>query len=118
MKMSSPTPSPTRRTLPSPPPSRGRDKASLFSQRVAKPNPLLGKSISEKAEARRKGFLKRVREGVGERRWEGRGGDEEVMRVLWEGEERERRVRERVRVLAEGCVEGEEESLGMCSVVW
>ncbi|TVY26688.1 hypothetical protein LHYA1_G004129 [Lachnellula hyalina] len=127
-RMSSPTPSPSKpqpspfshprtrsSSLPSPPPSRGKE--SVFSKRIAKPNPLLhaaGKSIGEKAETRRKLFLQKVRGAAEEKRWTARGGDEEVMRVLWEREERERRVRERV--LADGSGFGdvdveEEESL-------
>jgi hypothetical protein len=82
--------------LPSPPPSRGKESA--FSKRIAKPNPLLHnpQSTLEKAETRRKLFLKKVKEGAEEKRWQSRGGDEEVMRVLWASEEKERRMRERI----------------------
>lgn len=44
----------------------------------------------EGRETRRKLFLKRVREGSEEKRWQNRGGEEEIMRVLWCGEERRR----------------------------
>jgi len=80
----------------------------VFSKRIAKPNPLLtNKSTEAKAETRRKLFLKKVKEGAEEKRWQARGGDEEVMRVLWASEEKERRMRERI--LAESSGGGIEE---------
>ncbi|KAH6674629.1 hypothetical protein B0J14DRAFT_45401 [Halenospora varia] len=89
-------------SLPSPPPSRGKSSPSstnppsnkaVFSKRPSKPNPLFHKQ-GDGAETRRKLFLKRVKEESKEKRWRDRGGDEEIMRVLWVGEERERRCRE------------------------
>jgi len=62
----------------------------------------------EKAETRRKLFLKKVKEGADDKKWERRGGDEEVMRVLWASEERERRIRERVLAETMGGIEEEE----------
>lgn len=44
-------------------------------------------------------FLKRVRQSSEDKRWEMRGGDEEMMRALWVSEERRRR--ERIRMEAE-----------------
>lgn len=62
----------------------------------------------QKAETRRRLFLEKVKERGREKR---APGEEEMMRVLWEAEERERRVRERV--LADGSAPVEEdESLG------
>jgi len=52
-------------------------------------------SGDEGRETRRKLFLKRVREGSEEKRWAGRGGDEEIMRCLWVAEERRRVERQR-----------------------
>lgn len=70
----------------------------MFGKRPTKPNPLFhGRKDGEDGrETRRKLFLKKVREGAEEKRWRDRGGDEEIMRVLWFGEERERRRREEV----------------------
>ncbi|CAG8983059.1 hypothetical protein HYALB_00006087 [Hymenoscyphus albidus] len=90
--------------LPSPPPSRGErereKKESVFAKRASKPNPLLHgrREGDEGRETRRKLFLKRVRDGAEEKRWRDRGGDEEIMRVLWMGEERERRRRVEVAI--------------------
>ncbi|KAG9239598.1 hypothetical protein BJ875DRAFT_84185 [Amylocarpus encephaloides] len=78
--------------LPSPPPSRGKERETAFSKRVAKPNPLFHsrRDCEDGRETRRKLFLKNVRDGAEEKRWKSRGGDDEIMRVLWIGEERER----------------------------
>ncbi|KAF4615622.1 hypothetical protein G7Y89_g15285 [Cudoniella acicularis] len=82
-------------SLPSPPPSRGKgDRESTFAKRPSKPNPLFHRGDGDGRETRRKLFLKRVREGSEDKRWRDRGGDEEIMRVLWVGEERERKRRE------------------------
>ena len=58
-------------------------------------NPLFGKERNgcEGPETRRKLFLKNVRERQEEKRWQGRGGDEEIERMLWVAEERRRRER-------------------------
>lgn len=44
-------------------------------------------------ETRRKLFLKRVREDSEDKRWKARGGDDELMRVLWVAEQRRREER-------------------------
>lgn len=78
----------------------------MFSKRASKPNPLFhGRRDGEDGrETRRKLFLKRVRDGAEEKKWKERGGDEEIMRVLWIGEERERKRREELAMQA-GIVE-------------
>jgi hypothetical protein len=85
-------------SLPSPPPSRGKNQESVFAKRATKPNPLFhGRRDGEDGrETRRKLFLKRVRDSAEEKRWKDRGGDDEIMRVLWISEERERRIRDEV----------------------
>jgi len=69
-----------------------------FSKRPVKKNPLIHKSDGDDGrETRRKLFLKKVREGSEDRRWEARGGDDEMMRSIWISEQRrreERRARE------------------------
>jgi hypothetical protein len=120
--MSSPTPAgpskqiattPANEKFMTPPSSR---KESAFSKRTTKPNPLLqGKADrSEGRETRRKLFLKKVREGAEEKRWRDRGGDDEIMRMLWVAEERrwEERRRREVSGMGEDD-EAEELSLGM-----
>lgn len=112
--------------LPSPPPSHGKERESVFSKRASKPNPLFHGRRDGRPEdgrdARRKLFLKRVRDGAEEKRWKERGGDEEIMRVLWIGEERERKRREELAMQA-GIVEEtvpdeEEPDFGMFSLLW
>lgn len=67
----------------------------MFSKRVTKANPLINRNADESREARRKLFLKKVREGSEEKRWSNRGlggseGEEEVLRAIWQAEERRR----------------------------
>ncbi|KAI6713108.1 hypothetical protein B2J93_5311 [Marssonina coronariae] len=86
----------TKNTFISPPQTR---RESAYSKRKAKPNPLMSGRANgaEGRDTRRKLFLKRVREDSEEKKWKGRGGDEEIMRCLWVAEERrrgERRQRE------------------------
>jgi hypothetical protein len=77
----------SRILIPSPPPSRGKD--SSFAKRATKPNPLLRKD-SDARETRRKLFLRNVRDSREDKKWQDRKGRDEMMRVLWVGEERER----------------------------
>jgi hypothetical protein len=77
----------SKMALPSPPPSRGKD--SSFAKRATKPNPLLRKD-SDARETRRKLFLKNIRASREDKKWHDRKGGDEMMRVLWIGEERER----------------------------
>ena len=84
---------PIKGALPSPPPSRGRE--SVYSKRVTKANPLMSRNADEGREARRKLFLKKVREGSEEKRWRDRNsgmsdGEDEVLRAIWVAEERRR----------------------------
>jgi hypothetical protein len=73
-------------------------------------------SGDEGRETRRKLFLKRVREGSEEKKWAGRGGDEEIMRCLWLAEERRRVERRRREALGIEVVEEEEEEDQMMSM--
>ena len=69
------------------------NKDSKFSKRTTKVNGLFAKnggSREDNRETRRKLFLKRVKQGSEDKRWNDRGGEEEIMRVLWLGEERRR----------------------------
>ncbi|PVH84391.1 hypothetical protein DL98DRAFT_651622 [Cadophora sp. DSE1049] len=103
-------------SLISPPPSK-RD--STYSKRTTKPNPLMSGrgSGDEGRETRRKLFLKRVREGSEEKRWAGRGGDEEIMRCLWVAEERRRVERQRREAMGiEAPMEEEDEEAQMMSM--
>jgi hypothetical protein len=77
----------SRIPLPSPPPSRGKE--SGFAKRATKPNPLLRKDTDGR-ETRRKLFLKNVRDSREDKKWKDRKAGDEMMRVLWIGEERER----------------------------
>jgi hypothetical protein len=77
----------SRKALPSPPPSRRKENSS--AKRATKPNPLLRKD-SDARETRRKLFLKNVRDSREDKKWQDRKGGDEMMRVLWIGEERER----------------------------
>jgi hypothetical protein len=99
-------------SLPSPPPSRGRGAAgreSVYSKRATKSNPLMNRNADEGREARRKLFLKRVREGSEEKKWRDRNsgfgeGEDEVLRSIWVAEERRReesRRREAMGIVAE-----------------
>lgn len=103
--------------LPSPPPSRGRE--SVFSKRITKANPLMNRNADEGREARRKLFLKRVREGSEEKKWRDRNsglveGEDEVLRAIWLAEERRREDARRIEesVLGVGIGEEEEEIVG------
>jgi hypothetical protein len=62
-----------------------------------KRNPLLHRDNDEGRETRRKLFLKRVRDSGEEKRWEARGGEDEMMRCIWAAEEKrwmEKKARE------------------------
>lgn len=72
----------------SPTPSAKR-KESAYSKRITKSNPLIH-NRDDGRETRRKLFLKRVRQGSEAKRWEARGGDDEMMRSIWLSEERRR----------------------------
>jgi hypothetical protein len=52
-----------------------------YSKRVAKSNPLVH-NREDGREARRKLFLKKVREGSEDKRWDARGGGDEVSNSL------------------------------------
>ncbi len=98
--------------LPSPPPSRGRE--SVFSKRITKANPLMNRNADEGREARRKLFLKRVREGSEEKKWRDRNsglveGEDEVLRAIWVAEERRREEARRIEESALGVGIGQEE---------
>jgi len=69
---------PPRRQFPmsSPTPAKNR-KESPYSQRVTRSNPLIH-NRGDGRETRRKLFLKKVRENSEDKRWEARGGDDEV----------------------------------------
>lgn len=51
----------------------------------------MGRNAGDGRETRRTLFLKKIKEDREEKRWQGRGGDDEVMRVIWVAEERRRR---------------------------
>jgi hypothetical protein len=78
----------------------------------------MNRNADEGREARRKLFLKRVKEGSEEKRWRGRHsgfceGEDEILRSIWVAEERRReeaRRREAMGILAG--VEEEEEAVG------
>ncbi|KAE9377726.1 hypothetical protein N431DRAFT_434869 [Stipitochalara longipes BDJ] len=102
----------SKSALPSPPPSRGRE--SVYSKRVTKANPLMNRNADEGREARRKLFLKKVREGSEEKRWRDRNsgmseGEDEVLRAIWVAEERRREEERRweASILGESEVEDE-----------
>ncbi len=102
--------------LPSPPPSRGRaSRESVYSKRVTKANPLMNRNADEGREARRKLFLKRVREGSEEKKWRDRNsgigeGEDEVLRCIWVAEERRREEARRREAM--GVLDGVEEEEG------
>ncbi|KAG9245054.1 hypothetical protein BJ878DRAFT_503359 [Calycina marina] len=78
--------------------STSANRESTFSKRAAKLNPLLQRCSGgdgEGRETRRKLFLKKVKEGSEEKRWQKRGGDEEMMRTIFQLEERRERERRR-----------------------
>lgn len=86
--------------------SRPSQARGDFSKRTIKANPLF--SGADKAEARRKLFLQKGKD----KRWEKRGGDEEVLRGLWVCEERRRRwVMEREMSVSSDIPEEEEEGM-------
>lgn len=60
-------------------------------------------------ETRRNLFLKRVRKDSEDKRWEERGGEDEIMRVVWLGEEKRRR--DRIAQEAEGLKMQEDDAL-------
>lgn len=62
---------------PTPPNKRARDE-NAYSRRIVKKNPLVHRDSDDGRETRRKLFLRRVREDSEEKRWEKRGGDDEV----------------------------------------
>jgi hypothetical protein len=69
MSMSPPTPAGDR--------IEDRKKKKRFSDRVARVNPLIHNGDNRR-EARRNLFLQKVKDGSERRRWEARGGDDEV----------------------------------------
>ncbi|QSZ31749.1 hypothetical protein DSL72_001317 [Monilinia vaccinii-corymbosi] len=68
-------------------------REGAFSKRITKTNPLLH-GQGDGREARRKLFLRKVREDSEERRWKARGGDDEMMRTIWIAEQRRRAERQ------------------------
>lgn len=82
---------------------------------MTKVNPLIhGRGSAEEGrETRRKLFLKNVREAREEKKWQNRGGDDEIMRCIWVAEQR--RLQERMRQEAIGIdAPIEEEELSLC----
>jgi hypothetical protein len=61
--------------------SEDRKKRKPFSSRVTRVNPLIH-NRDDGRETRRNLFLRRVRDGSEEKRWEARGGDDEVCWIL------------------------------------
>lgn len=79
----------------------------------------MNRNADEGREARRKLFLKRVREGSEEKKWRDRNsglveGEDEVLRAIWLAEERRREDARRIEesVLGVGIGEEEEEIVG------
>lgn len=61
-----------------------KDGAKSTGKRVVKKNPLIHRDEKDGGrETRRKLFLKRVREDSEDKRWDKKGGDDEVGRVAW-----------------------------------
>ncbi|KAH8821146.1 hypothetical protein F5884DRAFT_76111 [Xylogone sp. PMI_703] len=95
--MTSPTPSSRSK-------SPHQSTETPFSKRTIKPNPLLQRSGSDGREARRKLFLKKVRSNSEDKRWEKRGGEDEMMRTIWIAEQRrlaEKQAREAMAIPSE-----------------
>ncbi|KAI9751727.1 MAG: hypothetical protein M4579_005946 [Chaenotheca gracillima] len=66
-------------------------------KRDYKPNPLLRREKDGGRQRRRESFLKRVKEGGDERRWQARGGEDELMRTIYLSEQRQwREAQERI----------------------
>ena len=59
--------------------SVNNDRFSRFARRHTRPNPLLGRGRDDLRETRRRLFLQEVRNRREEKRWNMRGGDDEVM---------------------------------------
>jgi hypothetical protein len=64
----------------SPTPTKNR-KENPYSQRVTRSNPLIH-NRGDGRETRRKLFLKKVREESEDKRWDARGGEDEVSQEL------------------------------------
>jgi hypothetical protein len=64
-------------------PSRRNRKDSTFSKRVTRSNPLIH-NRDDGRETRRKLFLKRVREDSEDKRWNARGGEDEVCSTFYD----------------------------------
>ncbi|KFY43520.1 hypothetical protein V494_01958 [Pseudogymnoascus sp. VKM F-4513 (FW-928)] len=75
-----------------------RSNESAYSSRQTKKNPLIHRNDNDNGrETRRKLFLRRVRQDSEDKRWEKRGGDDEMMRTIWIAEQKrreEKRARE------------------------
>jgi len=69
-----------------------KSKQESFAKRPVKRNPLIHRS-GDSRETQRKLFLKKVREDSENKRWEARGGDDEMMRTIWLAEQRRRAER-------------------------
>ncbi|KAI9729907.1 MAG: hypothetical protein M1818_008347 [Claussenomyces sp. TS43310] len=63
------------------------------AKRPIKKNPLIHRS-DDARETRRSLFLRKVREDSEDKRWQARGGDDEMMRTIWVAEQRRRAERQ------------------------
>ncbi|KFY05115.1 hypothetical protein O988_00246 [Pseudogymnoascus sp. VKM F-3808] len=102
--MSSLTPPQTNQTQ--------RCSESAYSARQTKKNPLIHRNDNDNGrETRRKLFLRRVRQDSEDKRWEKRGGDDEIMRTIWIAEQKRREEKRARDAQAWAGIEEEEEDL-------
>ncbi|KFY63843.1 hypothetical protein V496_03629 [Pseudogymnoascus sp. VKM F-4515 (FW-2607)] len=89
-----------------------RSSESAYSARQTKKNPLIHRNDNDNGrETRRKLFLRRVRQDSEDKRWEKRGGDDEIMRTIWIAEQKRRDERRARDAQAWAGIEEEEEDL-------
>ncbi|OBT43945.1 hypothetical protein VE00_04642 [Pseudogymnoascus sp. WSF 3629] len=89
-----------------------RSSESAYSARQTKKNPLIHRNDNDNGrETRRKLFLRRVRQDSEDKRWEKRGGDDEIMRTIWIAEQKRREERRARDAQSWGGIEEEEEDL-------
>ncbi|OBT73670.1 hypothetical protein VF21_06177 [Pseudogymnoascus sp. 05NY08] len=87
-----------------------RSNESAYSARQTKKNPLIHRNDNDNGrETRRKLFLRRVRQDSEDKRWEKRGGDDEIMRTIWIAEQKRREERRARDAQAWAGVEEEED---------